>query len=196
MENELETPCHTRQLRSTQGWNQYPLKYATLLISHCMEIRYLNVDSLRLSFSLGVSIPMLPILRSSSLLENESLRLIAPLFQKLPNVQILRILWIQVRAPRVGVILAGNFLEDIPPPTFMLKDLHISQAKLALEQCQWVFSSSTAIDYVELKEVYDSADDLTSSIGPHVKALHMKRVMDPPRGERWFRCGYFKSSLR
>lgn len=156
------------------------------LVVLCVGLRYLYGEVGALVFPRKMQLPVFPALKCLRV-SNQILRYLAPLLFRLPALEKLDVLYIDDEelpcAIMVGAPLPDGLgpLEGIPPPSFKLKTLHLSQTQLMAAQWRWLLETSTAIEYAQLQEIYESSPALSSVIGPHVKNLHIKGMMDAPQ---------------
>ena len=145
----METPCPIRHL-ALRTWGEVPT-YARSLIGRCTELRYLDVNLFNLSFRFEASLPTFVKLREIRV-DRVNLHLIAPLLLKAPNLRTLGLSDVTDWPPESPSLV--YYIGDIPLPAFMLKCLHVFGClKVGHSAWKWLFSTSHAIDYVELQNL-------------------------------------------
>ncbi|KAJ6632577.1 hypothetical protein B0H10DRAFT_2427214 [Mycena sp. CBHHK59/15] len=156
---------------------------AAQLLSCCVDLRHVEGK-----FSFKRLSDPLPIFENLQVLavSDQVFMDLAPLLHRLPNLRILDA--ICFTAPeRYGVRRADaprerGTIPDIPPPTFQLDSLYISQCTdLSYSQWKWLLSTSTSIKHAQVQEIRYGAEALAEVIGTSVQSLHLKGMVDAPQ---------------
>lgn len=136
---------------------------------------------------MDVTLPTFYALRDL-ILSNQELRPLAPFLQYLPALERLDAISFTTNDGTVNAMdresypLVGERLADIPPPTFRLRELRLSQSRLTQAQAQWLLGSSAeSLKHAQLQELSLGALPVVEVISASVESLHLKGAMDSPQ---------------
>ncbi|KAF7796971.1 hypothetical protein EIP86_008159 [Pleurotus ostreatoroseus] len=149
------------------------------LIPLCPNLYRLEGRQDVLHFSQEISLPTFPRLKVLTASDQFFHRL-APLLMRLPALESLSLAWItgiDIRGnhwpndPPPGGL--GNKIETLPPPTFRLKEIRVTECRLNTAQWIWLLRPSTTIEYAQVQQIDESSTELCAVLGPRVRSLHV-----------------------